>query len=38
MLVLWFCVPVGFFPALFAALVLAAVGIFFLREKPDAGH
>jgi hypothetical protein len=38
MLVLWFCVPTGFFPGLGAAIVLTAVGIFFLREKPDAGH
>jgi hypothetical protein len=38
MLILWFCVPMGFFAGLFAAIVLAAVGIFFLREKPDAGH
>ena len=38
MLVLWFCVPAGFFTGLVAGIVLAAVGIFFLREKPDAGH
>ena len=38
MLVMWFCVPTGFFPALFAGIVLLAVGIFFLREKPGAGH
>ena len=38
MLVLWFCVPMGFFAGLFAAIVLTTVGIFFLREKPDAGH
>ena len=37
-LVLWFCVPAGFFTGLVAGIVLAAVGIFFLREKPDAGH
>jgi thiamine transporter ThiT len=38
MLVLWFCVPAGVFTGLVAGIVLAAVGIFFLREKPDAGH
>jgi hypothetical protein len=38
MLILWFCVPTGFFTGLIAAVVLLAVGIFFLREKPDAGH
>jgi hypothetical protein len=38
MLVMWFCVPTGFFTGLFAAVVVLAVGIFFLREKPDAGH
>jgi hypothetical protein len=38
MLVMWFCVPTGFFTGLVAAVVLLAVGIYFLREKPDAGH
>ena len=38
MLVLWFCVPLGFWAGLFAAIVIAAVGVFFLREKPNAGH
>ena len=38
MLILWFCVPMGFIAGLFAAIVFTAVGIFFLREKPDAGH
>jgi hypothetical protein len=38
MLVLWFCVGAGFLAGLGAGIVLAAVGIFFLREKPDAGH
>jgi hypothetical protein len=38
MLVLWFCVPMGFFAGFFAAMVLTVVGVFFLREKPDAGH
>jgi Bacterial aa3 type cytochrome c oxidase subunit IV len=38
MLVLWFCVNAGFFGGLIPAIVLVAVGIFFLREKPDSGH
>ena len=38
MLVLWFCVGAGFFGGLIPAVILLAVGIFFLREKPDAGH
>jgi|HubBroStandDraft_1064217.scaffolds.fasta_scaffold633201_2 hypothetical protein len=38
MLVLWFCVPAGFFSGVGAGIALAAVGIFFLREKPDSGH
>ena len=38
MLVIWFCVPMGFFAGLFAAIALTAVGVFFLREKPDSGH
>jgi len=38
MLVIWFCVPMGFWAGLFSAIVLVAVGVFFLREKPDSGH
>ncbi|HEY3798252.1 MAG TPA: aa3-type cytochrome c oxidase subunit IV [Caulobacteraceae bacterium] len=38
MLVIWFCAGQGFFAGFGAAIVLTAVGIFFLREKPDAGH
>jgi len=38
MLVLWFCVGAGFFAGLGAAVVLTAVGIFFLREKPAPAH
>jgi len=37
-LVLWFCVGAGFFGGLIPAVILTAVGIFFLREKPDTGH
>jgi thiamine transporter ThiT len=38
MLVLWFCVNAGFFGGLIPGLVLLALGIFFLREKPAAAH
>ena len=38
MLVVWFCVPMGFWAGLFSAIVLTVVGVFFLREKPDAAH
>lgn len=37
-LVLWFCVGAGFISGVAAAIVVAAVGIFFLREKAPAGH
>jgi hypothetical protein len=37
-LVLWFCVGAGFFGGLVPAIVLVAVGVFFLRAKPDDGH
>ena len=38
MLVLWFCVGAGFFGGLIPAIILLAVGIFFLRSGPDPGH
>ena len=38
MLVIWFCVPMGFVAGLFAAIALTVVGGYFLREKPNAGH
>lgn len=39
MLVMWFCVPTaGFVSGLISAVVLVALGTFFLREKPDAAH
>ena len=34
--VLWFCTSAGFPAALISALILAAVGGFFLRSKPSA--
>ena len=38
MLVLWFCVQAGFVAGLGAGVVLAAIGIFLLRDKPAAAH
>jgi len=34
-LTLWFCAAAGFFSALVTALIIVAVGIFFLREQPS---
>ena len=38
MLVLWFCTPAGFFGGLIPGVVVLAVGIALLRDKPGAGH
>jgi len=38
MLVLWFCVSAGFFTGLFSGLVVLALGIYFLRSRPESGH
>jgi thiamine transporter ThiT len=38
MLVLWFCTNAGFFSGLITGVILLAVGIYFLRSKPDAEH
>ena len=38
MLVLWFCVRTGFVAGAGAGLLLAVVGVFFLRAKPAAAH
>lgn len=38
MLTLWFCTPAGFFGGLIPGVILAAAGIFFLREKKGSGH
>ncbi|HEY8614931.1 aa3-type cytochrome c oxidase subunit IV [Phenylobacterium sp.] len=37
-LTLWFCTEAGFLGATVAAVVLVALGVFFLRDKPGAGH
>ena len=34
--ILWFCTDAGFVSALVAAVILAALGVFFLRAKPAA--
>ncbi len=34
MLTLWFCVGAGFLGGLVPGLALAALGVFFLRDKP----
>ncbi len=38
LLVLWFCTPAGFMAGAISAVVLTALGIVFLREKPAADH
>jgi hypothetical protein len=38
MLVLWFCVRAGFVAGAGAGLMLAVVGVFFLRSGPDPAH
>lgn len=36
LLVVWFCTSAGFVPGFIAALVLAVLGVVFLRAKPEA--
>lgn len=39
LLVLWFCVPAaGFMSGVVAAVVVIALGTFFLRDKPSDAH
>lgn len=38
LLVLWFCTPAGFLPGLVSSVVVAVIGVFVLRDKPDAAH
>jgi thiamine transporter ThiT len=35
---LWFCTAAGFFVGLIPGIVLAIVGVVFLREKPASAH
>jgi hypothetical protein len=35
---LWFCTKAGFLGALFTAVIVAALGVFFLRDKKPAAH
>lgn len=37
-LTLWFCTPAGFFGGVIPGVVLAALGIIFLREKKGGAH
>ena len=37
-LVLWFCVQAGFLAGAGAGIVLAVVGVYFLRSKPAPAH
>ena len=38
MLVMWFCTSAGFFSGAFVGVVILALGIYFLRAKPEAEH
>lgn len=35
---LWFCTPAGFIGGLIPGIVLAVLGVVFLREKPASAH
>ncbi len=35
---LWFCTPAGFIGGLIPGIVLAILGVVFLREKPASAH
>ncbi|PTS88499.1 MULTISPECIES: aa3-type cytochrome c oxidase subunit IV [unclassified Caulobacter] len=35
---LWFCTPAGFLGGLIPGIVLAVLGVVFLREKPGSTH
>ncbi len=38
MLVLWFCLGVNFLGGLIPGVILVALGVTFLRSRPQAGH
>lgn len=35
---LWFCTPAGFIGGLVPGIVMAALGVLFLKEKPASAH
>jgi hypothetical protein len=37
-LTLWFCAGAGFWPALITAAIVVALGITFLRSRPESSH
>jgi hypothetical protein len=38
MLVLWFCLGVGFFGGLVPGLIVLGLGVYFLRARPVRNH
>jgi hypothetical protein len=38
MITIWFCTPMGFLGGLIPGVVLAVLGVVFLREKPGSSH
>lgn len=38
LLTMWFCTPAGFLPGFIVAVIMLALGTFFLRSKPKPGH
>lgn len=38
LLVMWFCTPAGFLPAIIVAIIVLALGIFGLRTSKTAAH
>jgi len=38
MLVIWFCIGAGFFAGLVPGVIILALGVTFLRSKPEPSH
>lgn len=38
LITVWFCTPGGFMGGLVASIVVLAIGVLVLRDKPGAGH
>jgi thiamine transporter ThiT len=38
MITIWFCTPMGFLGGLIPGVLLAVLGVVFLREKPGSSH